>query len=76
MGVGGTLLRVQKNQLILNFFFQSEKVERIRQNISLFDFALTPEDLEAMARLDKGMRFNDAGVFCEAAFNTFCPIYD
>jgi D-xylose reductase len=56
--------------------FQSEKVERIGQNISLFDFALTPDDLEVMAKLEKGMRFNDAGDFCETAFNTFCPIYD
>jgi hypothetical protein len=29
-----------------------------------------------MAKLEKGMRFNDAGAFCESAFNTFCPIYD
>lgn len=55
---------------------KSEKVERIGQNISLFDFALTPDDLEVMAKLEKGMRFNDAGDFCETAFNTFCPIYD
>ena len=26
--------------------------------------------------LNKNRRFNDPGVFCEAAFGTFCPIYD
>ena len=50
--------------------------ERLRENIALFDFALAPEQMEAIDRLDEGRRFNDPGVFCERAFNTFFPIYE
>ena len=59
-----------------NRVFQSENPGRIAQNIDLFDFILDQEDVDQLAKLDKHQRFNDAGVFCEAAFNTFCPIYD
>jgi D-xylose reductase len=37
---------------------------------------LTTEDVAAISALDKHRRFNDPGVFCEKAFNTFVPIYD
>lgn len=55
---------------------KTENPERMRQNLDLFGFELDPSDLEAIAGLDRGMRFNDPGVFCEKAFNTFCPIFD
>jgi D-xylose reductase len=32
--------------------------------------------MSAISALDRNWRFNDPGVFAEAAFNTFCPIYD
>jgi len=32
--------------------------------------------MNTIAKLDKGRRFNDPGHFCEAAFNTFYPIYE
>jgi D-xylose reductase len=32
--------------------------------------------MAAITALDRGRRFNDPGVFCEAAFNTFFPIYE
>jgi D-xylose reductase len=32
--------------------------------------------MAAISALDRGQRFNDPGVFCEAAFGTFCPIYE
>lgn len=50
--------------------------ERLRENLALFDFALDSQEMEAIANLNRNRRFNDPGVFCEAAFNTFCPIYD
>lgn len=50
--------------------------ERMSENLNLFDFELTDADMELISSLDRGRRFNDPGVFCEAAFNTFCPIYE
>jgi len=32
--------------------------------------------MAALGGLDQGRRFNDPGVFCERAFNTFFPIYE
>ena len=50
--------------------------ERMAENLNIFDFELTEQDMQAISSLDRGRRFNDPGVFCEAAFNTFCPIYE
>jgi D-xylose reductase len=50
--------------------------ERMAENLNLFDFELSPSDMDAISALDRGRRFNDPGVFCESAFNTFCPIYE
>lgn len=50
--------------------------ERMSENLNIFDFSLSPEDMQAISSLDQGRRFNDPGVFCESAFNTFCPIYE
>jgi D-xylose reductase len=32
--------------------------------------------MQAISGLDQHRRFNDPGVFCEAAFHTFFPIYE
>jgi D-xylose reductase len=50
--------------------------ERLAENLALFDFELTPVEMAEIGALDRDRRFNDPGVFCEAAFNTFCPIYE
>lgn len=50
--------------------------DRLQENLALFDFELTDEEMSAIAELNRGRRFNDPAVFCEAAFNTFYPIYD
>lgn len=55
---------------------KTSKPERLRENLELFDFALSSEDMQAISALDRGQRFNDPGVFCESAFHTLCPIYD
>ena len=54
---------------------KSTKVHRLVENISIFDFALTEADMVTISALNRNRRFNDPGVFCEAAFNTYCPIY-
>jgi D-xylose reductase len=49
---------------------------RLAENLAVFDFALTDDEMAAMTGLNRNRRFNDPGVFAEAAFNTFCPIYE
>jgi D-xylose reductase len=55
---------------------KTARVERLRENLALFDFELSPEDMTAISGLGRNRRFNDPGVFCELAFNTFYPIYE
>jgi D-xylose reductase len=55
---------------------KTSKKERLVENISLFDFALTQQEMKAIDGLNQNRRFNDPGNFCEGAFNTFCPIYE
>jgi D-xylose reductase len=55
---------------------KTTKTARLAENLNIFDFALTEQEMLAVAGLNKNRRFNDPGDFCEAAFNTFYPIYD
>ena len=55
---------------------KSSKLERLAENIALFDFALTEAEMGTIDSLNKNRRYNDPGVFAEAAFGTFCPIYE
>lgn len=54
---------------------KSSRAERVRENASIVDFELSTEDMDALATLDRGRRFNDPGVFCEG-MGVFCPIFD
>ena len=55
---------------------KTTREDRLQENIALFDFELSSEEMSAISALNRNRRFNDPGVFCEAAFNTFCPIYE
>jgi len=50
--------------------------ERLRENLAVFDFELSADEMRAISALDRGRRFNDPGVFAEQAFHTFFPIYE
>ncbi|MCA9064355.1 MAG: aldo/keto reductase [Planctomycetaceae bacterium] len=50
--------------------------DRMKENLAIFDFSLSDSEMQQISALDKGRRFNDPGHFCEAAFNTFFPIYE
>lgn len=50
--------------------------DRLAQNLAIFDFELSADEMKAVSALDRNRRFNDPGVFCEDAFRTFCPIYE
>lgn len=49
---------------------------RMRENLAAMGVQLTQDDMAAISALNRNRRYNDPGVFCEAAFNTFYPIYD
>ncbi|HVT27212.1 MAG TPA: aldo/keto reductase [Lacipirellulaceae bacterium] len=55
---------------------KTSRPERLRENLSIFDFELSTTEMDAITSLDRNRRFNDPGVFCEQAFNTFFPIYE
>ena len=55
---------------------KTSKLERLTENLSLSEFTLTDEEMDAISGLNQNRRFNDPGVFCEAAFGTFHSIYD
>jgi len=55
---------------------KSVKVERLIENINLFDFTLSEDEMAVIASLNKNKRYNDPGVFAEAAFGCFFPIYE
>jgi D-xylose reductase len=50
--------------------------QRLKENLSLSDFSLEDDEMAAISALNCNRRFNDPGVFCESAFNTFHSIYD
>lgn len=50
--------------------------DRMGENISIFDFDLSSDQMNAVSSLNQGRRFNDPGDFGESAFNTFLPIYE
>jgi D-xylose reductase len=55
---------------------KTTRPERLRENLDIFDFELSADEMKAIAALDRHRRFNDPGVFGEKAFNTFLPIYE
>ena len=50
--------------------------ERLRENVALFDFELSDNEMDAISALNRNQRFNDPGEFCEQKFGSICPIYD
>ncbi len=55
---------------------KTSRVERLAENLAVFDFELSGDEMAAITGLSRDRRFNDPGVFAEAAFRTFCPIYE
>jgi len=42
----------------------------------MFGWDLSEEEMKELDGLNKDRRYNDPGVFCELALNTFFPIYE
>ncbi|MDM4014815.1 aldo/keto reductase [Roseiconus lacunae] len=55
---------------------KTTKKQRLIENLSLFDFELSEEQMKTISGLNQNHRFNDPGSFGEKAFNTFYPIYE
>lgn len=55
---------------------KTSRPERLTENLAIFDFELSQQEMDAISALNCNRRFNDPGAFCEAAFNKFYPIYD
>lgn len=55
---------------------KSSNKDRMKENLSIFDFELSDAEMHQITALDKNHRFNDPGVFGEEVFNTFMPIYE
>lgn len=55
---------------------KSNSEHRRAENLAVFDFALTQDDMQAINALDQGRRFNNPADFCEGAFNRFHAIYE
>lgn len=64
---------IQRGTAIIS---KTSNPRRMRDNLDLFDFELSCTEMRQISSLNKNRRFNDPGVFCEAAFNHFLPIYD
>ena len=50
--------------------------QRMSENLGSARLKLDQQALDAISRLNINKRYNDPGVFCEDAFNTFYPIYE
>ncbi|MEM9335570.1 MAG: aldo/keto reductase [Pseudomonadota bacterium] len=55
---------------------KTTRKERLTENLDIFDFVLSDDEMTAISGLNQNRRFNDPGVFAEQAFGTFYPIYD
>lgn len=53
---------------------KSSRAERVRENLALFDFELSEEQMTSISALNKNMRFNDPGEFCKGMGGSI-PIY-
>lgn len=71
-------------QILLRWAFQrgtiavpkTQQSARLRDNMAIFDFSLSDEQMQSLSALNRHRRFNDPGEFCEKAFHTFFPIFD
>ena len=77
-------LDVSPAQLILSWALnrgtsivvKSSDEERMKENLDASIIKLDQSILDQISALNINKRYNDPGVFCEDAFNTFFPIYE
>ena len=55
---------------------KTSKPERLLENLALFDFVLSEDEMAAISALNKNQRFNDPAQFLAQEFGRSYPIYD
>ncbi len=55
---------------------KASQIAHLKENFEAQDFELSAEQMAQISALNRNQRFNDPGVFCEQAFNTFFPIFE
>lgn len=55
---------------------KSQSTGHLKDNIEIYDFKLSDDEMKQIDALERNRRFNDPAEFGEAAFNTFYPIFD
>ena len=55
---------------------KTSQAHRLTENLNVFDFELSADEMLSIAKLDRNQRFNDPGAFCEPAFGCYYPIYE
>lgn len=66
---------IQRMPGLLCVIPKTSRVERLAENMDLFGFELTSDEMVSLGKLDRGLRFNDPGEFC-AGMGFSIPIYD
>ena len=77
-------LEISPAQLVLSWALnrgtsivvKSTNEKRMKENLDASKIKLEQSVLEKISALNINRRYNDPGIFCEDAFNTFFPIYD
>lgn len=59
-----------------NLISKSSNESRLKENLDIYNFDLSDQEMNDISALNTNRRFNDPGDFCEAAFGKFHPIYD
>jgi D-xylose reductase len=55
---------------------KTSKKERLAENIDLFNFSLTSDEVKSIDNLNQDKKFNDPGNYAEPAFKQFYPIWE
>ena len=71
-------------QIVLRFGYErglsvipkTSNLKRLPENLDIFGFKLSNDDMVQLESLNRNLRFNDPAKYCEQVFNTFCPIFD
>jgi len=63
---------IQRNTVVIP---KTSQIERLYENMNVFDFELSREEMELISSLNKNRRLNDPGEFCQS-MGAFVPIYD
>jgi diketogulonate reductase-like aldo/keto reductase len=62
---------VQRNVIVIP---KTSQLVRLKENLEIFDFKLTEEEMKQISALNRNTRYNDPGEFCKGMGGSY-PIY-